>query len=743
VPDSQTHKDLIARIRERYRVMHEADESNRRKAIDDIRFVSEPGQQWDAIVRRERGSDRPMYEFNKLRVTIKRIINDMRANRPRGKVRAAEDGDTKTASVLEGLIRNVWENSDGDTVIDAAAEFQVSGGFGAWRVTTKYVSDDVFDQDVCVTSIRNPFCLYWDPAAKDFMKRDAEDWFLTERISKKAYQERYPKVEVVNFESESTFDDEQDWEDEETVRIGEYWWREPVDRTIVLLGSGAVADAATLTPELIEASGGIVRERAVRAYKIMMCIASGDAILEGPTEWAGKHFPFVVVFGDQAIIEGETRWFGLVRFAKDAQRAYNYSRTNVIESIALAPQAQWWATPEQALGHTAMWSTAHKKNFPFLMFNADPKQPGPPQRMAGAMIPPAVMAEVEFSSEDIKGVTGIYDASLGQRSNETSGRAITARQRQGEIATFNYMDNLAKGVRRTWEILVDLIPRIYDTQKSVRILGADGAEDYAEVNVINPVTGESVNDLARGRYDVSITVGPSFATQRQEAAETYTQMLQSFPPLAQVAGDLIMKSMDLPYADEISERIKALLPPEVQQLIGQDKAVSPEVAAAMAQAQAAMAQVQQHGQLVQQASAELEQKSAEVDKQVAQLETKRAQFDAEVARKLAEITKREADLILKQAQAGATVEGEQVRTDRESLATEVQKAVAEIQTMAAQFMTEAAAVIADIQAKQATQVFVNTPPTRKQVRIRRVNGELVGEVEAMPEAVPEAAGALQ
>jgi hypothetical protein len=606
-------KDLLARIRKHYKTDVEADRENRDEALKDLKFLHVPGEQWDDWTRKERGSERPMYEFNKTRITVKRVVNDMRANRPQGKVRAVEDGDKPTANVYEGLIRNIWNTADGDTVIDTAAEYQVGAGMGAWRITVDYADDEAFEQKIGIDPIRNPFCLFPDSSAQDALKRDASRWILTDSISKEAYETRWPNKEVVSFEVDE-FDDDQDWHDEERVRICEYWWKEPVKKTLCLLGNGMTIDKAdpNATPELVEQAGGVIKERAVKSHKIMMCIVGGgDALLEGPVEWAGSQFPFVMIYGEYVVIHGKVYWFGLTRFAKDAQRSYNISRTNAIESVALTPQAKFWATAEQALGHTGAWAESNKKNYPFMLYNSDPKNPGPPQRMGSADVPVALIQEMQISSEDIKSVTGIYDASLGAQGNETSGKAINARQRQGEIATFNYMDNMAKGIRRTWEILIDLVPKIYDTPRSVRILGTDGAEDYAKINAIDEETGQALNDLSRGKYDVTVTVGPSFATLRQEAAEAYGEIASRDPNVMMAAGDLVFKAMDLPYAEQIAERYQALLPPQIQQIIGKGKEMPPEVAAAMGQVQQAMQAVTEKGQLVSAAEQELKELQAQ------------------------------------------------------------------------------------------------------------------------------------
>lgn len=728
--DSESKKVLLQRIRERFKIMVEADQENRRYAMEDLKFSTVPGAQWEENMKKERG-DRPCYEFNKVRVTGKRIINEIRANRPSGKVRGVEGQDKDTAEIYEGLIRNIWNVSDGDTVIDHAAEYQVFAGMGAWRVETEYADDNVFDQDICLSAIPNPFCLYADPGCRDLLKRDAEDWLLTERISNKEFERKYGDAEQIDFESDE-FDDEDEWQSDETTRIVEYWYKEPVEKEIWQLVDGTIVDSTDKEAGAIPQEA-IRRRRVVNTNKIMMCIASGESILEGPVEWAGRHFPFVQVYGEYVIVDGKLQWYGIPRFAKDAQRSYNVSRTAVTETIAMAPQAKFWATPEQAAGHTDKWGEAHQKNFPFLLYNPDAKAPGAPQRMGGADVPVALIQESQLASQEIDQVTGIYEDDRGQESASQSGRAIYARQQQGRIATFNYLDNIGKGIQRTWEILVDLIPRVYDTEREIRVLGSDGVEDYFRVNTIlpDPETGEPVrvNDLSRGRYDVTITIGPSFATRRQEAAETYQQLLQSVPDVFGVAGDLLFRSMDLPYAEDIAERLQTLLPPPIQQMINGDQQASPEAQAMMAQAEQAMAQVQQQMQMAQQMAAEAEQANAQNDKGKAEiqaamskLEAKQAKFEAQVAKQLATITEREAKLQVAEMEFGSQINAEGIEQAKVQLSEQVAGAVDAINQLTAAFMEQAAQTFQHIQtAKQGRKV--------RRITSKRENGQLV----AIPE----------
>lgn len=726
--DTKELKDLLLRIRDRFKVMVEADEPNRRKAMEDLKFAFEPGCQWDETLKKERG-DRPCYEFNKLRITIKRVINHIRANRPQGKVRAVEDSDKDTADIYEGLIRNIWNVSDGDTVVDYAAEYVIAGGMGAWRVTTEYSDDTVFDQDIFIRPIKNPFCLYADPSAADPFKRDAEDWILTEKISNKSYEARWPKAKRVSFEDES-FDDDDAWEEEEQTRICEYWYKKPVTKTLYLLEGGQTVDTL---PEGVTP----LKTREVKTYKICMVIASGDAILEGPKEWAGSKFPFVMVPGEWRVIDGKVQWHGLTRFSKDAQRNYNVSRTAIAETIALTPQAKWLMSMKQFEGMGDHIAEAHRKNIPVMLYNSTPNE-APPQWMGGAQVPVGLVQQSAMDSDDIKATSGIFDSSLGNQSNETSGRAIRARQEQGEIATYNYPDNIAKGIRVTNEIIVDLIPKIIDSTRAIRILGADGAEKYMKVNEVVPDPNDPtglktivVNDLSRGKYDVTVTTGPSYSTQRQEAAEVYTQLGQAVPQVWGVAGDYIMKAMDLPYSEQIAERLRYLLPPQIQQSMADGKPVPPEVQAVMAKAEQAMQVVQMQTQLIQQAAQEVEQSKAEsekaksdVEQTIAKLNVAKAQFEADVAKELAKLTQQKAALQVQEANLNAheaqiNAAGEVVNEKAQGVgAIEQQSALslAAIEALLQQFTQAAAGIMQRLEQK----------PTRKVGRSRRLP---TGEVE--------------
>ena len=730
------NKQILKDLRARWKTCLEAEDENRRAAMADIKFAVVPGNQWDENQKKQRG-DRPAYEFNKIRVTAKRIINNMRINRPAGKVRGTEDADKDTAEIYEGLIRNIWARSKGDTVIDSAAEYQVISGYGAWRVDTDFTDDDVFEQDISIAGIHNPFCLFGDPSDKDILKRDARYWILTERMPKEEFEAKYKDKDIVEFPSHE-FDDDEDWQTDEDVRIAEYWYKEPYQKEIWQLIDGKVVDASEDIPQemIKKGSDGRPRSRVVDTHKIMMCIASGNSILEGPIEWAGTMFPFVPVYGEYYIVDGKVYWNGITRFAKDPQRSYNVSRTAITETIAQAPQAKYWVTQDQSEGHTDVWKEAHMKNFPFLVYNPDPLAPGPPARMGSADVPVALIQEAQMAAEEINMVTGVYQADLGAPNQASSGVQEGLRQQAGHIATFNYQDNQAAAIERTWEILVDLIPRIYDSERSLRVLGQDDKEDYVRINTsgVDPKTGEPIptHDLATGKYDVAITVGPNFTTKRQEAADTYQALLQSSPEMFPIIGDLIFKSMDLPYSEEIAERLKVMLPPQIQQMLNEGQDIPPEAQAIMAQAQQAMQMVEQQAMAVQEAANEADMKKSDVEKLIADLEKKQAQFEAKVAQEAARLTKQEAGLTKQQAQmheqalesdSAAIIEIARQQAEQntaafqQSLAEQVTQALTGIKDTAEQFGLQAVVAVEEIQ-KAAEK------PKIKEVKAVRENGQL-------------------
>lgn len=732
--DSEAAKKLVTEAIKRYKKSSEAESDNRKAYREDMLFTFKPGNQWDTNDKTARGKDRPMYEFNECRVNAMSVINHIRANRPAAKIRGVEEGDKDLAEIRQGLYLNITNNSDFDSIKDYAAGHQVGGGYGGWRVDTEYADDSADSvQDIKIKGFINPLCLLADASDRDELKRNAKYWFVHSKISKDDYEAKYPKAARTSFEPDEELDAD-DLNDDDSIWIAEYWKKVSTVKHLCLLSDGKTIDKAE-NPNLAEGVT-VVKERKVTTNKIVQYIISGDAILEGPNDWAGTMFPFVPVYGYYIVIDGKVEWCGLTRYQKDPQRALNWALTSVYESIGNAPQSKYWATPAQALGNVEQWAEAQAKNLPALLYNADPATGGaPPSRMGGADVPVALIQAAGMARDALKSSVGIFGASIGQTTNETSGKAIRARQDEGMVATFNFGDNMAKSEKRTCEIVNDLIGKIYDTERSIRILGQDGAEKYTKINSFDPMQGKVINDLSLGKFDFVVTSGPSYATQRQEAAEFYTQMSAGNPQLMGAAGDLIIKAQDYPMADAIGERLRLMLPPQIQQAINKDKPMPPEVQAAMMQVDQMQQQVQLQAQELQQAQTEVQGQQADavkaksaVDVQIANLKIQQANFAVDVANFKTLV----AETAAKQAEGQQT---QNVANDREQLSAQLQQGLANIQTEAGSQLQQFAQIMAQITQNQQPHVVVAQPPPRPRIKhIERQNGKMVPVYEDMPAA---------
>jgi hypothetical protein len=558
--DDADHADLLHTALERYRQAVSADRQNRDEALDDLKFLA--GEQWLPEVERQRTADgRPCLTINRLPQFVRQVTGDIRLNTPAIVVRPVDGGaDPKMAETLSGLIRNIESVSDADAAYIQAAEHSVACGMGHFRVSTRYEDDDAWQQAISIEGLKNPFSVIWDPLAVKLTREDARYCFVAERVDRKAFREMFPDSATTGIDN-PVASDWQDWANTDTVLIAEYWVKKPVTRVLARMPDGQVLDLTGQPPALVEmarADGGDVRM--AEGHAICSYLITANEVLAGPFEWPGKYIPIVPVIGTEITVGDRVVRSGMVRYAKDAQRSFNYHRSAEVETVALQPKAPFIATVEQIRGLEEDWDRANQDNISVLRYNPDPLAPGPPTRVAPPLLSQGLAQLSAEAADDMKAVTGIYDAALGARSNETSGRAILARQREGDVGSFHYIDNLSKAIAHAGRILVDLIPRIYDHERVVRVLGEDGCFEIARINVETP-DGRRLNDLSVGRYDVTVKAGPSFSSRRDEAAQAMLEFVRAYPPAAGAIGDLLADAMDWPGSKEIAARLKAMMPP--------------------------------------------------------------------------------------------------------------------------------------------------------------------------------------
>lgn len=570
---------------------------NRTAAISDIEFAR-LGVQWPDKIKQQRQQEgRPCLTINKMPAFIRQVVNDARQNKPSIVITPAEDSDIDTANVIGGLIRQIQRASNADVAYDTALDHAVTCGFGFFRISIDYCNYESFDMEARIERVGNPLSVHWDPNTMAFDSSDWEFAFISDMLTKKQFEKKYPKAAPVDFDATQFDDYINQWIIGEQVRLAEYFLRTEHARKLFLLTDGRVvteedlakqaAEALTMltmqrvkpsdaaTRQFMEMNGlAVSRERETKYYKVKRRVLSGVEILE-ETDWPGQTIPICPVWGEEVVSEGQ-RWVrSMVRDARDSQMMFNFWRTASTELVALAPKAPY-IVPKDGIPQEeeGKWNTANNRSWPYLVY--DPAAGPAPKREGFAGIPAGAIQEALNASDDMKAITGIYDASLGARSNETSGRAILARQREGDISTFHFVDNLNRAIQSAGNILVEIIPSVYSPRSTIRILGEDNTEKV--VRLVNESNRDQIQaglppeerlyDLSVGKYDVTVKTGPSYNTAREQAVEAMTEIMRAVPGAAQFIGDKLVENMDWPGADVIAKRLKLFLPPQVQQAEG-------------------------------------------------------------------------------------------------------------------------------------------------------------------------------
>jgi len=577
--------DIIKEAREAFELCEDAETENREQSLDDLKFAR-LGEQWPEGVKKARDDEhRPCLTINRMPAFIRQVVNDARRNKPAIRVHPVDShADIETAKVLDGLIRNIEVSSNADAAYDTAIDFAVSCGIGYFRVDVDFAEDDSFDLDLRVNRISNPFSVYRDPRSTAV---DSSDWnlaFVTELLPKDDFEKQYPDVDTGDWEADSKDTEDDTWITSDSVRVAEYWTRDEIEKEILLMTNGEILDADVYEKqrEYYEVNGIVPQSsRMTKSHRVIQRLLGGADVLS-EKEWAGRYIPIIPVYGEEVVVGEKRHFMSLIHFARDSQVMYNYWRTAAAELVALAPKAPWIGPTGAFVTDADKWASANISTHPYIEYDGQV----PPQRQAFAGVPAGALQEALNSSDDMKAVMGMFDASLGDRSNEVSGRAIMARQREGDISTFHFIDNMTRAIRHAGKCLIDLIPHVYSEARVIRVLGEDEQPQTVQINQPMQVPDEPeprIYDLTAGRYDIAVKAGPNFTTMREEAATQMMELLRAFPQAAPVIGDIVARNLDWPGAEEISERLKQLIPGGM----GEDQAM----VALQAQLQDAMEQV--------------------------------------------------------------------------------------------------------------------------------------------------------
>ena len=623
---------VIEEAKEFLRFCSDNDSNNRVEALDDLKFAG--GDQWPVEIQNSRLLEsRPYLTINKIDAYCRQITNQQRQQRPRMKAHGMNnDSDEKVAEIITGICRHIENQSDADSAYDNAFDFAVRMGWGYWRITHDYPRPDSFDQEIYIKRIENPFMVYFDPNSNEPDGSDAEKCLITEVISKEAFRKMYPGADDGGgFTPRGTGDSQSEWITREDIRVAEYFYTERKRMKLLLLSDGTTCYEDEKPKETVMQDAGIyvVSKRETIKKQIKWCKLTGMQILE-QRDWAGSYIPVVPVYGQQLIVDSKKKKFGLTRMAKDPQRMYNFWSTALTESVALAPKAKFLLAEGQDEGHEMEWNQANIKSMPVLRYkqtDSEGRIAPVPTRIQPEPPPAGMVTALQGLDGDLKAVVGIYDPTQLPNGNQ-SGKAINGMQQQTDMTNFHYYDNLTRSIRQTGRIIVDLIPHIYDKERVLRIIGADGKGELVTLNqpgVDDQGVEKVLNDVTVGQYDVVMETGPGYASKRAEAFDSMVQMLSVDPTLMQTAGDLIFRNSDFPGADIIADRLAASNP---MAQIDEKSPVPPQVQMQLAQSQQTIQQLQQQIQAMQMDI----QYGASVAEQKDKAMLQKAQIDAEVRR---------------------------------------------------------------------------------------------------------------
>jgi hypothetical protein len=657
---TKAEKDaLLKTARERYTRAMDRERENIRLAYEDLDF--EAGNQWPADVAKTRNDEsRPVLTINQMPQFVHQVTGDIRKMRPAIKVVGVDDqADPKLADLREGMTRYIENRSDASGIYFQAADSQVACGIGHARVTTEYADDTTFEQEIRIEGVDDGVSVLWDPDAKRLTREDAGWCFVPVDHTHSYFKEHWPDASMEEFEDIKTWSYYSDWKTNDTIRVAEYWVKKPKTLTLALTQTGETINCSEdddfeggLTAKqklaLCEANNARIEKR--ESYTICRYLITVGDVLES-SEWMGRFIPIVPFVGEEVRIGRNVVRRGIIREAKDAQRQFNYFCSAHTEVVALQPKAPWLVTEVNVGKYQGMWEQANTKNFPYLLWSPDAKNGNrEPSRVAPAVSSAGIDEGLNLANENMRRVIGIYDASLGARSNETSGVAIKQREQQGDTGTILYLTNFSRAVRQIGKIVIDLIPHVYDTQRTIRIMGEDGKIDLMQINQEKDKAGMPIldqngqpamlNDMSIGAYDVIAEAGNSYATKREEASDSMLQFMQALPNTAPLVADLIAKAQEWPMADKFSERLHAALPP---QIIAAEKAKEQEESGQPPQPDPQ----QQVAQQAQQAQMQLGMQKMQAETETETQKARKAKADADAAEADAE-TARVNTLLAKQ-----------------------------------------------------------------------------------------------
>lgn len=642
--DAETDKEIFLECADRLRLAEEVESPNRANAIDDLEFAD--GQQWPDDIYNARARNQVSLTINHTATLVRRVVNNMRQQRPRIKVHPVGDGvQLEDARVANGLIRHVETLSKASVAYDTGGESAVRIGWGYWRIVGRYPDERSQTQELYIDTVRNTFTGYIDPAAQ---LPDGSDmgWFIfSTKMKKTEFKRNHPGVELNEWIAMGAGDNQSQWENKEEIRLAEYYRIKKTKDTLYTMSDGrALMKSEYLaSKQAFELAGitiavdakGKERSRPTERRQVQWFLINGTKVVD-KRDLPGTWIPVVRVEGNVLDLNGQVRRKGMIRDVKDPARMVNYWESAKTAKLALSSKAPWVMAEGQSDGHPE-WDDANQKPYSSLKYklilgldgNPIPGVP-PPQRMQAVEVEAGFAEAMQSAMQHLTAVAGMpHEPQQDTPGAVVSGVALRRRQAISDISHFQYYDNQTMAIAQTGRILLDLFPHYYSEERMQRIIGEDGVPEMVGLNkpkVNDQGITEIKNNMTVGRYDVVMDTGPGYDTKRQEGAETMMDLLR-IGPIAEIVAksgaDLLFRSIDAPYMDQLADRVMPQNPQGMEKVMKDLPEQAQNIIKAMS------AKSQQQDQLIQHLQLEIKYKTG-IETGWQQTELKKAQISATV-----------------------------------------------------------------------------------------------------------------
>ena len=645
--------------------------------------------------------------FNKLAPLINHLLGEQRQNTPNLQVIPSDGVPVETAATREALVKDISLNSSAKRVYQNAFQQASIGGFGAYMIDTEYENNRSFNQIIVIRDIKDPTWCYWDVSAQSPCKTDGMCAGYRTRMSRKMFAGEYGKDLEASIGAEANYDEGSatGWifsTDNEITVISDYE-RVYKDEIIYQLSNSRVINAKELkklevimvedqkfyfdNDELVT----VENKRTVPKYTIVHRKIAGDWILE-ETDFPSEQLPVIFVDQNSYIDKsGKQICRPFIKDARDSQRYINYLGTQSAYLMRVSRYDQFLVSKENVKSPDTqiIWrdpATAQGG----LVYDESPNG-NKPEQLRPPELSQSLITQYQRALSDIESCTGMYGTQVGEQGNETSGKAIDARTRRGNYNTYVPFDSLNRTVACGGQIIDEMIPKIYDSERSIMLNMPDRGVSEVTLNKQTDAYGSQIeNDMRSGHYTIRLVPGASFEGQKQENLESIQTVLQADPSLFRLVADLYVENLPLANNIELRNRLRTIVPPEIIEAGKTGKPIPPKPPEIPPEIQLKMQELEQR-------------------KEAAQMQ---------MQAKMREIDAKEHALQLEGIKTGQTMQVEMQRLETERL-----EAAAALQEQEMRYQAEMQRMSADMQMSHAdnlVKLLTHQPKHLQQSRMTTV-----------------------